>query len=466
MAPICLTSHVTCAVEEQLTATSPKASDAPTSSAPEPLAAHVTGSTPIDAQQQLPQDLINDLAASEAVMQDGFATAVGSLTGSASKAQQAAASSYSMDADIGDVSPPSSIPDGGMLEGADLSDAAAQDLAAAAEEAAHAATPSTDGGIIEGADLSDAASEDLAAAAEEAAHAATPSAADESPDVSRTAESAPQEFLTSDPADSGPVSPPSSRPDGADFSPSDDGLSDAAAEDLAAAAEEAAHSAADESSDAEVSGTRVSALQRFLLSTIPNGNCLLEDDKTDAAAEDLAAAAEEAAHSAADESSDAEISSTRVSALQRFLLSTIPNGNRLPQDHKSDAAAEDLAAAADAAAGTSASSSELQTDADPYALSSGTEQSIAAVSADSSSSSVSPPLELQTSIVSDLSEIQLLRSQVCILPVSLYTCVCVWVYVCLSVCPPGTAQLLSHKHFHVRHVICHRMAHCVMSVNE
>ena len=411
MAPICLTSHVTCAVEEQLTATSPKASDAPTSSAPEPLAAHVTGSTPIDAQQQLPQDLINDLAASEAVMQDGFATAVGSLTGSASKAQQAAASSYSMDADIGDVSPPSSIPDGGMLEGADLSDAAAQDLAAAAEEAAHAATPSTDGGIIEGADLSDAASEDLAAAAEEAAHAATPSAADESPDVSRTAESAPQEFLTSDPADSGLISPPSSRPDGADLLPSDDGLSDAAAEDLAAAAEEAAHSAADESSDAEVSGTRVSALQRFMLSNIPNGKCLFEDDK-------------------------------------------------------SDAAAEDLAAAADAAAGTSASSSELQTDALSSDTEQGAEERIGSMSAESSSSSVSPPLELQTSIVSDLSEIQLLRSQVCILPVSLYTCVCVWVYVCLSVCPPGTAQLLSHKHFHVRHVICHRMAHCVMSVNE
>ena len=265
-------------------------------------------------------------------MQDGLATAVGSLTGSGGKAPQAAASSYSMDADIGDVSAPSSVPDGGMIEDDDLSDAAAQDLAAAAEEAAHAATPST---------------------------------ADESPEAGSTAESAPQEFLASDPADSGLISPPSSRPDGADLLPSDDGLSDAAAEDLAAAAEEAAHSAADESFDAEISGTRVSALQRFMLSNIPNGNCLLEDDKSDAAAEDLAAAAQ------------------------------------------------------------TACSPELQTTDDPYALTSGTEQRTGAVSADSSSSSVSPPLELQTSIVSDLSEIQLLRSQVC----TLHT-----VSSCLSVC--------------------------------
>ena len=344
MAPICLTSPITCAVEEQPKATSPKASDAPTSSVPEPLAAHASGSTPIDTQQQSAQDLISDLAASEAVMQDGLATAVGSLTGSASKAQQAAAASYSMDADIGDVSPPSSVPDGGMIEGADLSDAAAQDLAAAAEEAAHAATP---------------------LAADES---------DESPDASRTAEAAPQEFLTSDPADSGLISPPSSRPDGADLLPSDDGLSDAAAEDLAAAAEEAAHSAA----DAEISGTRVSALQRFMLSNIPNGNCLLEDNK-------------------------------------------------------SDAVAEDLAAAADAAARTSASSSELQTDALSSDTEQGAEERIGSMSAESSSSSVSPPLELQTSIVSDLSEIQLLRSQVCILhTVSLFMSVCL--SVCLSGC--------------------------------
>ena len=453
MAPICLTSPITCAVEEQPKATSPKASDAPTSSVPEPLAAHASGSTPIDTQQQSAQDLISDLAASEAVMQDGLATAVGSLTGSASKAQQAAAASYSMDADIGDVSPPSSVPDGGMIEGADLSDAAAQDLAAAAEEAAHAATP---------------------LAADES---------DESPDASRTAEAAPQEFLTSDPADSGLISPPSSRPDGADLLPSDDGLSDAAAEDLAAAAEEAAHSAA----DAEISSTRVSALQRFMLSNIPNGNCLFEDDKSDAAAEDLAAAAEEAAHSAADEPSDAEISGTRVSALQRFMLSNIPNGNCLLEDNKSDAVAEDLAAAADAAARTSASSSELQTDALSSDTEQGAEERIGSMSAESSSSSVSPPLELQTSIVSDLSEIQLLRSQVCILhTVSLFMSVClsvwlsvflsvplsvctsVYMYICMSVCPPGTVQLLSHKQFHVRHVICHRMAECVtvMSVNE
>ena len=396
MAPTCLTSHITCAVEEQPKATSPEPSDAPTSSAPKPLAAHATGSPAMGrTQQQSPQDLISDLAASEAVMHDGLATAVGSMTGSASKAQQAAASNHSMDADMGDVSTPSSIPDGGMIEDADLSDAAAEDLAAAAEEAAHAATPSTDDGIVEGADLSDAAAEDLAAAAEEAAHGATPSAAnesDESPDASRTAESAPQEFLTSDPADSGLVSPPSSRPDSDDLLPSDDGLSDAAAEDLAAAAEEAAHSAADESSDVEVS-------------------------------------------------------STRVSALQSFLLSTIPDGNRLPQEYKSNAVAEDQAAAADAAAQTSASSSELQTDADAYALSSGAEQRIDAVSADSSSSSVSPPLELQTSIVSDLSEIQLLRSQVCIarcffvcLSVCLFICLSVYLclYACLDVCLPSS----------------------------
>ncbi|KAL0050825.1 hypothetical protein WJX82_007862 [Trebouxia sp. C0006] len=62
-------------VEEQPKATSPKASDAPTSSVPEPLAAHASGSTPIDTQQQSAQDLISDLAASEAVMQDGLATA-------------------------------------------------------------------------------------------------------------------------------------------------------------------------------------------------------------------------------------------------------------------------------------------------------------------------------------------------------------------------------------------------------
>ncbi len=324
-----------CAVEEQLKATSPKASEAPILAIPESLAAHVTASAPLDTQQQLLPDLVNDLVASEAIMQDGLASAVDSLTGSASKAQQAAALSYGMGADIGDVSAPSSIPDGGFMKDDDLSDAAAQDLAAAAEEAAHAASLS---------------------------------AADESPDASSTAESAPQDFVSGDPADSGAVSPPSSTPDGAGFLPSDDGLSDAAAEDLAAAAEEAAHSAADESSDAEVSGTHVSASQYFL---------------GDRAAESNA-------------------------------VSAIPDGNRLPQDYKSDAVAEDLAAAADAAAQTSASSSELQTDADPYALSSGTEQRIDAVSADSSSSNVSPPLELRTSIVSDLSEIQLLRSQVCI----------------------------------------------------
>ena len=384
MAPTRLTCRITCAVEEPLKATSPKASDAPTSSSPESRAAHAGGFTSMDAQQQLPQDLINDLAASEAVMQDGLATAVESLTGSASKAQQAAASNYSMDADIGDLSPPSSIPDGGVVGDADLSDAAAEDLAAAAEEAAHAATPSTDGEFTKDADLLSAAAEDLAAAAEEAAHAAPPSAADESPDASSTAESAPQEIVTSDPADSGPVSPPSTTPDGADFLPSNDGLSDAAAEDLAAAAEEAAHSAADESSEAEVSGTH-------------------------------------------------------VSALQSFLLSTIPDGNRLPQDGKFDAVAENLAAAADAAAQTSASSSQLQTDAGFRApLDSDTEQGTEGIiglvlAGSSSSSSVSPPLELQTSIVSDLSEIQLLRSQVCILH-NVSSCLSVCTSVCMFAC--------------------------------
>ncbi|DBA77152.1 TPA: hypothetical protein ACH3X1_009725 [Trebouxia sp. C0004] len=322
-------------VEEQLKAISPKASEAPTSSDPESLAAHATVSTPMDTQQQSPQDLIDDLAASEAVMQDGLATAVDSLTGSASKAQQAAASRYSMDADIGDVSPPSSIPDGGIIEDDDLSDAAAKDLAAAAEEAAHTASPP---------------------------------AADESPDGSSTTESAPQEFLTSDPADSGPVSPPSSTPDGSSFSPSDDGWSDAAA------AEEAAHSAAHESLDAEISGTHVATPQSFF---------------GDRAAE--------------------------INAVSPW--SVIPDGTRFSENDISDAVAEDLAAAAaDAAAQTSASSSDLQTDAGSHALDPDTQQGaeggIGLVSAESSSNSVGPPLDLSTGIVSDLSHIQMLRSQV------------------------------------------------------
>lgn len=356
-------------VEEQLRATSPEASEAPTSSVPQSLAAHVTGSTPGAMQQQSPQDLINDLAASDAVMQDGLASAVDSLTGPASTAQQAAFSSYGMGADVGDVSTPSSIPDGGFIEDADLSDAAAKHLAAAAEEAAHAATPSTNGGDIRDADLSDAAEEDLAAAVEEAAHAASPSAAGESPDASSTAESAPQEFLTSGPADSGAVSPPSSTPDGGGFLPSDDGLSDAAAEDLAAAANEAAHSAANESSDAEISGTHVSPSQDFFGKDTAESGTLSPP-------------------------------------------SAVPAGMRLPNNAISDAAAKDLTAAADAAAQTAASSSELQTDADPHAFSSGTEQRVDAASVDSSSSGISPPRELQTSVASDLSEIQLLRSQV------------------------------------------------------
>jgi len=369
-----------CAVEEQLKATSPKASEAPILAIPESLAAHVTASAPLDTQQQLLPDLVNDLVASEAIMQDGLASAVDSLTGSASKAQQAAALSYGMGADIGDVSAPSSIPDGGFMKDDDLSDAAAQDLAAAAEEAAHAASLS---------------------------------AADESPDASSTAESAPQDFVSGDPADSGAVSPPSSTPDGAGFLPSDDGLSDAAAEDLAAAAEEAAHSAADESSDAEGSGSHVSAPQSFF----------------------------------GDHSAESGAVSPQMAA--------VPDGNRLPENDISDAVVEDLAAAADAAAQTSASSSELQTDAGSHAMDSDTEQGtegrVDLVSAQSSSSSsVSPPLELRTSIVSDLSEIQLLRSQVCILPVSVSVCLSV----CLSVCPPGTVQLLSHEKLYVKHVIC------------
>ena len=197
------------------------------------------------------------------------------------------------------------------------------------------------------------------------------------------------------------------------------------------------------------------------------------------------AAAEEAAHSAADEPSDAEISGTRVSALQRFMLSNIPNGNCLLEDNKSDAVAEDLAAAADAAARTSASSSELQTDALSSDTEQGAEERIGSMSAESSSSSVSPPLELQTSIVSDpvrdpVAEITGVYLAHCFF---VHVCLSVWLsvflsvplsvpsvymYVCMSVCPPGTVQLLSHKQFHVRHVICHRMAECVtvMSVNE
>lgn len=248
----------------------------------------------------------------------------------------------------------------------------------------------------------------------------------------------PEQDLT---ADSGSVDPPSSTPD-RDFTP--DELAEAVAYDLAGAAEVeliAAGLAATGEIPSDPSSSSQAALQDFVrdqkadsgavdaLSSVPDdAGTMLDAGLSDVAAEALVAAAEEAAYLVGDDSLLSGSKTKNAAALQGDAGSDItdnatmsapgsmPESRRLQEDDMSNAAAEDLTAAAEAAQ-PSASSTELHSDAtSQLGAPERRGTSMGGPSSDSaelSSSSIAPPPELRTGVASDLSELHLLRSQVC-----------------------------------------------------
>lgn len=240
-------------------------------------------------------------------------------------------------------------------------------------------------------------------------------------------------------ADSGAVNPPSSTPD-SEFTP--DELAEAVAYDLAGAAEVqliAAGLAATGEIPSDPSSSSQAALQEFVRdqkadsgavnapsSVSEAAGTMLDAGLSDVAAEALVAAAEEAAYLVGDESPVPGSNTKNMAASQRDAgsdmadngtvspLGSVSETRHLQDNDISTAATEDLAAAEEAA---QPSSTELYSNAASQLGAPETRgPSMGGPSSDStelSSSSMMPPPELRTGVASDLSELHLLRSQVC-----------------------------------------------------
>ena len=239
-------------------------------------------------------------------------------------------------------------------------------------------------------------------------------------------------------ADSGAVNPPSSTPD-SEFTP--DELAEAVAYDLAGAAEVqliAAGLAATGEIPSDPSSSSQAALQEFVRdqkadsgavnapsSVSEAAGTMLDAGLSDVAAEALVAAAEEAAYLVGNESLIPGSNTDDMAASQRDAGGDVADNStvsspgsmsesRLHDNDMSDAAAEDVTAAEEAA---QPSSTELHSNVtsqlgapETRGTSTGGPTSD---SAELSSSSVTLPPELSTGVASDLSELHLLRSQVC-----------------------------------------------------